>query len=40
MRHADICSYGRLNDVDAGIERYDKVLSESLPYIVEIYNRM
>lgn len=40
MRHVDICSYNRLKYVDAGIERYDKALSEALPYIVEIYNRM
>lgn len=37
MRHVDICSYGRLKDVDAGVEKYDKALSEALPYLVDIY---
>lgn len=40
MRHVDICSYNHLKYVDEGIERYDKALSEALPYLVEIYNRM
>lgn len=38
MRHVDICSYNRLEDVDAGVEIYDISISGALPYFVKRYN--
>lgn len=38
MRHIDICSYSRLDDLDPGVEIYDISLIRSLPYIVGRYN--
>lgn len=37
-KNLDICSYNRLEELDKGIQEYDVVLSESLPYIVMKYN--
>lgn len=40
MRHIDICSYNHLKDVDEGVDRYDKALSESLPYLIDVYKKI
>lgn len=37
MRHVDICSYSRLQEVDSGVKIYDISISRSLPYFVKKY---